>query len=194
MPEPVLHVVTTSTRPTRAGPKIARWFADHARGHGGWQVVDVDLAEVGLPLHDEPAHPRFGNYTHAHTLAWSRLVDQADAFVFVTPEYNYGSPPALLNALDYLVREWAYKPVGFVSYGGVSAGTRSVQMTKQVVSTLKMVAIPEGVAIPYFTKYLPDPNGPFTPEDAAGTAATAMLLELARWEHALRGLRRPSAG
>jgi NAD(P)H-dependent FMN reductase len=44
---------------------------------------------------------------HEHTKRWSAIVSRADAFVFVTPEYNYGSPPSLVNALDYLLREWA---------------------------------------------------------------------------------------
>ena len=72
----------------------------------------------------------------------------ADAFVFVTPEYNYAPPPALVNALNYLSREWNYAPVGFVSYGGISGGLRSVQVAKQIVTTLKMMPIPEGVPMP----------------------------------------------
>lgn len=187
---PELHVVVTSTRPTRVGPKIADWFVARAREHGAFDVVPVDLVEVGLPLHDEPAHPRLGQYVHEHTKRWSALVDRADAFVFVTPEYNYSAPPALSNALNYLFREWAYKPVGFVSYGGISAGTRSVQVSKLAVTTLNMMPIPAQVSLPFFTKYLPDPNGPFTPEASADSSAAAMLTELARWEGALRGLRR----
>ena len=72
----------------------------------------MDLAEVNLPVFDEPEHPRFRKYQHEHTKAWSARVARADAYVFVTPEYNFSTPPALLNAIDYLVHEWAYKPVG----------------------------------------------------------------------------------
>ncbi|MEQ1569460.1 MAG: NAD(P)H-dependent oxidoreductase [Myxococcota bacterium] len=187
---PELHVVITSTRPSRQGPSVARWFADQARAHGGFEVVPVDLADIGLPLLDEPEHPRLRKYQHPHTIRWSQTVDRADAFVFVTPEYNYGTPPALVNALDYLVHEWAYKPVGFVSYGGISAGTRSSQMTKQLVTTLKMMPVPEQVSLPFFQKFV-GPDGTFTPEPAAESAARAMLTELARWEQALRSLRRP---
>jgi NAD(P)H-dependent FMN reductase len=187
---PELHVVITSTRPTRLGPKVAEWFADRARAHGGFDVVLVDLLAVGLPLHDEPAHPRLGQYVHAHTKAWSAQVERADAFVFVTPEYNYSAPPALLNALNYLFREWAYKPCAFVSYGGASGGTRSVQVAKMSATTLKMMPIPEAVSLPFVTKHLPDPAGPFVPDAPVDAAATAVLQELARWEAALRPLRR----
>ena len=68
-----------------------------------------------------------------------------------------------MNALDYLVREWAYKPVGFVSYGWVSAGLRGVQMTKQMVTALRMMPVPEGVAIPFFTQHIDRETGNFDP-------------------------------
>src|SRR5690349_114928 len=123
---PHLQIVVASTREQRKGPQVAAWFEGEARAHGGFEIELVDLAAVALPLFDEPRHPRLRQYEHEHTRRWSASVERADAFVFVTPEYNYGAPPSLLNALDYLIQEWAYKPVGFVSYGGVSAGTRSV--------------------------------------------------------------------
>jgi NAD(P)H-dependent FMN reductase len=91
----------------------------------------VDLKEVNLPLLDEPEHPRLQHYRHDYTKAWSATVQRADAYVFVTPEYNHGAPPVLINALDCVFVEWNYKPAGFVSYGGVSAGTRSVSRSSR---------------------------------------------------------------
>ena len=75
-------------------------------------------------------HPRLQEYQHAHTKRWAESVNSADAFAFVTPEYNYGPSPALVNALNYVYVEWNYKPGGFVSYGGVSGGLRAVQAVK----------------------------------------------------------------
>ena len=143
-----LQIVIVSTREQRQGPAVARWFHTQAERHAGFDLELVDLADVNLPLLDEPHHPRLANYMHEHTKRWSAIVSRADAFVFVTPEYNYGSPPSLVNALDYLLREWAYKPVGFVSYGGISGGTRSVQMTKQIVTSLRMMPMVEAVTHP----------------------------------------------
>jgi NAD(P)H-dependent FMN reductase len=185
-----LHVVVASTRPGRKGPLIAGWFHDRARDHGGFETRLVDLAELDLPLFDEPNHPRLGTYERDHTRAWSAIAAAADAFVFVTPEYNFSAPPSLINALDYLHREWAYAPVGFVSYGGVSGGTRSVQMLKQVVTAVRMMPVPEGVAIPFFARHVDD-GGRFDPGETQARAAAAMLDELARWADALRGLRGP---
>ena len=63
--------------------------------------------------------------------------------VFVTPEYNFGPPPPLVNALNYVYKEWNYKPAGIVSYGGVSGGVRSALVEKITLTTLKMM--PMGV-------------------------------------------------
>ena len=134
-----LQIVIASTRPGRVGLPVARWFESNARTHGGFDQIDVaDLVEVGLPLMDEPNHPRLRQYTRGHTREWSEQVDAADAFVFVTPEYNHGYPASLKNAIDFLHHEWRFKPVGFVSYGGVAAGTRSVEQLQQVVTAVKL--------------------------------------------------------
>ena len=134
---PRLAVIVASNRPGRIAPAVTEWFVSAAREHGGFEVEVLDLAEIDLPFLDEPDHPRLRRYTHQHTRDWSARIEAADALVIVTPEYNYGMPAVLKNALDYLHQEWAYKPVAFVSYGGVSAGTRGVQMAKQVVTTLR---------------------------------------------------------
>ena len=174
---PKLHVILASTRPGRAGEPIADWFVERAVAHGAFEVELVDLAEVALPFMDEPNHPRLRRYTHEHTRAWSASVDSADAFVFVTPEYNYGLTAPLKNAIDYLHFEWQHKPVGFVSYGGVAAGTRAVQMLKQVVTTLKMVPLFEAVNIPFHTQFI-DEEGVLAANETMVKAAAAMLDEL----------------
>src|SRR3954447_15266319 len=184
---PRLAVVIGSTRPGRAGLPIAQWFADLARRHGGFDVEGVDAAGAARPFCDEPHHPRLRQYTKPHTKAWSAIIDRADAVVFVTPEYNYGYPAALKNAIDYLHDEWRDKPVGFVSYGGVAAGTRAVQQLKQVVTTLRMVPVVESVNIPFHAQFLVD--GAVQPNDVMGNAAAAMLDELVRLEAVLRPLR-----
>jgi NAD(P)H-dependent FMN reductase len=184
-----LHVIVASTRPGRIGPAIADWFSRFAGHYEDLDVRLVDLAEMDLPLLDEPAHPRMQKYENEHTKRWSATVDSADAFVIVTPEYNFSSPPALVNALDYLYNEWNYKPVGFVSYGGISGGLRSVQMTKQLVSTLKMVPLVEAVAIPNVWQHLDD-QGQFLANEHHEKSAAEMLEELSRWAKALRPLRK----
>jgi NAD(P)H-dependent FMN reductase len=186
--KPKLHIIIGSTRPGRIGPSIAQWFSEYTAAHGKFEPVLVDLAEFKLPVFDEPEHPMKQNYQHAHTKAWAASVQAADAFVFVTPEYNYAPPPALVNALNFLSREWNYTPAGFVSYGGISGGLRSVQMAKQIVTTLKMMPIPEGVPMPMVFQHL-DENGNLNASDIYKTSAATMLDELYRWTEALESLR-----
>jgi len=183
-----LHVVIGSTRPGRVGPSIASWFHGLAVEHGKFEATLVDLAEFDLPVYDEPKHPVLQQYEHEHTKRWSASVAAADAFVFVTPEYNYGPTPALLNALDYVYKEWNYKPAAFVSYGGISGGIRAVQVTKQTLTTLKMVPIVEQVTIPFVAQQLGEDKA-FKPSDVHVSSATAMLDELLRWAEALKPLR-----
>ena len=187
---PTLTVILGSTRPGRAGQPIAEWFIERARAHGGFDVEVADLAEIGLPLLDEPNHPRLEQYTKQHTKDWSAIIDRADAMVFVTPEYNYGYPATIKNAIDFLHREWRDKPVGFVSYGGVAAGTRAVQQLKQVVTTLRMVPVFDSVNIPFHAQLIKD--GTFEANDLLNQAADTMLDELVRLETALHPLRTPA--
>jgi len=185
MTDHVLYTIVASTRPGRIGLPIGQWVHERAIGHGAFKAELVDLAEVNLPMLDEPRHPRLRRYEHDHTRHWSDTVARADAFIFVVPEYNNGFNAPIKNAIDYLYHEWLHKPVGFVSYGGVSAGTRSVQMLKQVVTTLKMVPIFEAVNIPFVMNFVDD-RGNLHPNDEMEIACRAMLDELARWTPTLR--------
>lgn len=149
-----VKVITASTRPGRKGPAITHWILELLKQFDAIQVEHLDLKEINLPFLDEPHHPRLKKYIHEHTIQWSKTIEGADAFIFVTPEYNFGFPATLKNALDFLFEEWHYKPVGIVSYGGLSAGTRAAQMLKQIITTLKMMPLTESVAIPFLQNIL----------------------------------------
>ena len=182
-----LHVIVCSTRPSRQGLPVAKWFFEAAKAEGSFEVELVDLVEVGLPLFDEPNHPRLQTYEHEHTKRWSAKVEEADAFVFVMPEYNFNPPPSFVNAIDYLVKEWGYKPAAFVSYGGISGGLRAVQVAKGLLTTLNVMPIPEAVVLPMFGKQIAD--GVFHPTEPNEAAAKVVLRELHRWAGALAALR-----
>ena len=188
MTRPVLQIISASTRAGRKGIAVARWFQRVAEQHGGFDVELVDLADVALPLFDEPDHPRLQRYTHQHTRDWSATVARADAFVFVTPEYNHSYPAALKNALDHLSAEWADKAAALVSYGGVSAGLRAATALKPVLSALRMVPVVEAATIPFVQQFLTQ-DGEFAPTAEVEAGAKAMLDELARVTPALRSLR-----
>lgn len=184
---PNLLIVIASTRPGRIGLPVARWFEGRAGAHGGFDFEVVDLAELDLPLLDEPSHPKLRRYTKQHTHAWSAMVKRADALVFVTSEYNHGYPAPLKNAIDYLHHEWQFKPVGFVSYGGVGAGTRAVQQLKPVVASVHMMPAVAAVNIPFVEQFLND--GVIEANEIMTEAAADMLDELMAIQEALRPLR-----
>lgn len=180
-----LKVISSTTRPGRKGPIIANWISELAGQHGSFDVEMIDLGEVDLPMMDEPNHPRLGKYEHKHTKLWSRKIDEADAFIFVTAEYNHTYPASLQNALQYLSREWNYKAAGIVSYGGVSAGTRAYIDLKRDLLTFKMTPLLEAVNIPFFPKFINDDNKLICNEEME-QAASKMLNELARWSAGMK--------
>ena len=182
-----LHIIVGSTRPGRIARPIADWVYDRAVADGRFEVELVDIADYDLPVLDEPHHPVLGKYENPHTLRWAAKIREADAFIFVTPEYNYGPSIALLNAFDYLGREWTYAPVAFVSYGGIAGGLRGVQAMKQIVTTVRMMPIPDGVVLPLVMQHLQ--TGEFVPPASAQPAFGPMLTELLRWAGALKPLR-----
>jgi len=183
-----LHTIVVSTRPGRVGPSVANWFHDFAAKHGKFDASLVDLADFALPVYDEPNHPVMQKYVHEHTKKWAASVAAADAYVFVTPEYNFNPPPSFVNALNYVYKEWNYKPAGFVSYGGVSGGLRATQMAKQLVTTLKMMPMYEGVMVPGVAQML-DENRNFKSNELIDRSAAAMLDELFKWASAMKPMR-----
>ncbi|MEX2473834.1 NADPH-dependent FMN reductase [Marinobacter sp.] len=183
-----LQTIICSTRPGRIGPSIASWFDTLANDQGAITSELIDLADFNLPIYNEANHPRMQKYDHDHTKAWSASVSKADAYVFVIPEYNFCPPPSFMNALNYLYNEWNYKPCGFVSYGGVSGGLRSAQVAKQLVTTLKMMPMVEGVMVQMPWDSL-DEQRQFLPTEQHKGSANAMLTEMARWAQALKPLR-----
>lgn len=186
-----LHTIVCSTRPNRIGHHIGKWFDGVAKAHGGFEAELVDLADFRLPIFDEPNHPRLRNYQNDHTKAWAASVAAADAYVFVLPEYNFNPPPSFVNAVDFLFFEWNHKPASFVTYGGASGGLRSAQTAKLMLTAVKVMPIPEQVAIPMVGQHLTPDTG-LTATDAHNNAAKATLDELARWSKALKGLREQS--
>jgi NAD(P)H-dependent FMN reductase len=184
---PKLTVILGSIREGRVGEPVTSWFVDKAKAHGKFDVQVADLKELNLPLLNEPHHPRLKKYVHESTKNWSAIVGGSDAFVFVMPEYNYTTAPALVNALDTVFHEWSYKPVGFVSYGGVSGGMRAVQTTKLMITSFKMVPMLEAVNIPFVQQLIE--NGVFKSNETHDKAAPVMLDELYRWSEALKVLR-----
>ncbi|UGT39622.1 NAD(P)H-dependent oxidoreductase [Nocardia yamanashiensis] len=173
-----LEVMVASTRPGRFAPVVAEWFLRTARADDRFEVGVIDLLDTPLPVD-------LGDTAEAE--AYRERVAAADAFVAVTSEYNHGYPASLKTALDIAKREWRAKPIGFVSYGGLSGGLRAVEQLRQVVAEIHMVSIRETVSF-HEAKRKFDADGN-TADGAAIDAADRMLRQLAWWGRTLRAAR-----
>jgi NAD(P)H-dependent FMN reductase len=114
--EPKIGIIVGSNRTARIGLSIAEWLQGAIKTDG-LKIKLIDLASVNLPYLDEPKMPALGNYQNEGTKAWSETIKSYDGFVLLFPQYNWGYPAVIKNALDYLYDEWAGKPVSIVSYG-----------------------------------------------------------------------------
>ncbi len=179
-----IAVILGSTRPGRRSEAVAQWIVTIANTRTDASFELIDLAEVGLPLLDEPVPAIFGEYAHAHTRAWASLIAQYDGFVFVTPEYNHSFSAALKNALDYLYAEWNDKAAGFVGLGG-NGGLRAVEQLRLVLAELKVATVRTQVALGRG-----ELQGGLQQQDQQ---LHAMLDELVAWASALRSLRAVAA-
>ncbi len=139
-------VIIGSTRPTRICPGIAKWTRDTLNEQSPLHYQLIDLAEINLPLLDEPLKAALRDYQHDHTKAWSELVSSFAGFVFVFPQYNWGYPAVLKNALDYLYHEWHDKPATTLTYGTRGGGLGADQL-RQVLNGLHMRALPDRVEV-----------------------------------------------
>jgi len=137
---PIL-VIAGSVRARRVSMQTATWIAGLGREAVALPFEVVDLKDWPLPMDDEPEMPQGGVYTRDHTRDWSHKIALAAGLVFVTPQYNWGYPAPLKNALDHLHGEWAGKPAMIVTYGGHGGG-RCGEQLRQVCQALHMAVVP----------------------------------------------------
>lgn len=177
MPNAHFLVIIGSVRPRRIGPDVARRVAEIGRAATPAAFELVDLRDWPLLMDDEPAIPAQNQYAQPHTLAWSRKIAGANGFVFVTPQYNWGYPAPLKNAIDHLYAEWRGKPAAIVTYGGRGGGKCAAQL-REVLTGLKMRvadAMPE-LTLP--ARHVEANTGGIDPETAFAADHTKIVAAL----------------
>src|SRR6266849_7650115 len=189
---PVISVIVGSTRQGRFSEKPARWILQHLKKRSGVDARLLDLRDFPMPFFDQPVSPATPGrppFENDVDKKWTAQIAAADGFVFVTPDYNYGPPAVLKNALDWVYPEWNRKAAAFVSYGSVS-GARSVQQLRENAIELQLVPVRKGVAIPVATLMAHFRGGDVEKGLAElGPAANAMLDDLLWWTLALKTAR-----
>jgi len=153
-----IGILIGSLRSPRAGRQISEWVLNILKDcnkNSSIAISLIDLNDWNLPLIDEPGIPSKiqspDDYVHDHTKRWSREIASFSAFIFVTPQYNWGYPAGLKNALDYLYNEWKGKPAAIISYGGHGGGKAAAQL-RQVLMGLRMRPAEKMVALTFPSK------------------------------------------
>lgn len=181
-----IAVIVGSTREDRFGPVPANWIADQARKHEGMEVELVDLADYDCPAvlgGDDPNAP-----LPARVAELGERLARADGFVVVTPVYNRSYPASLKNAIDWLYGEWQLKPVGFVSYGGITGGLQAIEALRDVFTEFHAVSLRDTITFANFWEVF-DHDG--RPVDTEGMTKLAggFLDQLTWWARSLREAR-----
>lgn len=187
-----LKIIVGSTRPNRFSEKTLPWIQQALAKQEGFEVEVLDLRDFPLPFYDNARTPSMikdGSYEHDVVKRWSEKIQEADAFLVITPEYDHSTSAVLLNAFDTLFFEWHHKPISFVAYGSVG-GARAVEHLRQVAVELNMASTRAAVHImsPWF---LIDEHGELKDgvlEPYAGALDTT-LNELKWWGEALKAAR-----
>ncbi|MGW3122999.1 NADPH-dependent FMN reductase [Streptomyces sp. NPDC001107] len=174
-------VISSSVREGRFGPTVANWITSLAKEREDMQVDLMDLAEHPLP-HSLSSGP--GEEVAAELVKVSPRLAEAEAFIVVTPEYNHSFPASLKTLIDWHNTQWQAKPVGFVSYGGLSGGLRSVEQLRQVFAELHAVTVRDSVSFHNCWGQF-DETGALKEPEAATLAAKTLLDQLTWWGKAL---------
>ncbi|MFF1479615.1 NADPH-dependent FMN reductase [Streptomyces sp. NPDC058301] len=177
-----LAVILGSDREGRFGPVVGQWLLARLRERDDFQVELIDLAETALPtsISYDPSPP-----VKAVLDTVTPKLAEADAFLVLTPEYNHSFPASIKNLVDWHYEQWRAKPVGFVSYGGMSGGLRAVEHLRLVFAELHAVTVRDTVSF-HHARGLFEPDGELREPTEPEAAAKRLLDQLGWWGRTLR--------
>lgn len=178
-----LQVIQGSTRDGRNSDAVCRWLLNLARARQGFDVELLDLRDWALPFFQETIATvgDFANPTYSDPIVkqWNEKIGQADAYIFLTPEYNRSIPAVLKNAIDSVFFSFKFrqKPAAFVGYSlGSTGGARAVEHLTQIIVETEAVPVRTSALVPLVAAAF-DETG--SPKDAAlDVTANAMLDDL----------------
>jgi NAD(P)H-dependent FMN reductase len=140
-------VLYGSYRSDRMGIRLADFIVAGLKARGADAEL-IDAKAIGLPMLDRmfKEYPRGSAPEALETLA--RKIRAADAFIFVTGEYNWGVQPGLKNLTDHFLEEWFWRPAAIASYSaGRIAGARSSLVWHGTLSEMGMVVVSSTLAV-----------------------------------------------
>lgn len=178
-------VIYGSAREGRFCDKVGSWLVEQLKTAPDFTLDLVDPLRVGLP-------ERYESEDGPATKAYQARIGAADAFIILTPEYNHGYPAALKHLIDAAFDEWRAKPVGFVSYGGISGGLRAVEQLRLVFAELSAVGLRDTVSFHNPWGAL-DTDGRIVADPGHVKTLTLLIEQLRWWATALKTARDQSS-
>lgn len=174
MPDNIL-VFYGSYRADRMGIRLADFIVKSLQARGA-QPELIDAKAVNLPMLDRmyKEYPKGGAPEALETLAGK--IRAADAFVFVTGEYNWGVQPGLKNLTDHFLEEWFWRPAAIASYSaGRFSGVRAGTAWHSILSEMGMVVMSSTLAVGPISQTL-DAQG-----EPTGDAGNSLKRAFPRW-------------
>ena len=152
-------VVTGSVRPNSVNAKIVPLVEEAIKKRGATPIL-ADLGKINLPFFDAPLAPSSPDFkpTNEAATAWTNQVKDADAVIFVTPEYNHTLSPLQINAIDWIGKEWEEKTVGLVGYGWTSGAAQAHATAREALAVNLKANVVDTQANIFFMKDI-NPDG-----------------------------------
>ncbi len=187
-----LQIIIGSTREGRRSLQFSKWIEKTAKENKNLNVELVDLIDYDLPMFNEAISPRY-NPTRVLTgdvKKFLNKLNEGDAYVFVTPEYNHSLSGVLKNALDYIANELNKKPAAVASHGSVG-GARAAEHLKMILSECRAVIVPINLHFNHFIDGSIDEEGNLVKElkelaYGPHTTVNTMVEELVWYAEALK--------
>lgn len=174
-----IGLIMGSVREGRLCDRVTAWVVRSLQGVEGLTLKVIDPALFGIGS---------GQFRGVGGKDLGKQLEALDGFIVITPEYNHSFPAALKELIDSAYSEWQTKPVGFVSYGGMSGGIRAVEQLRQVFSELHAVTLRDAVALPDVWNRF-DEQGELLEAGRMDSALRKMVQRLRWWAMATRSAR-----
>lgn len=179
-----------SYRSDRQGIRLAEWLV-RAFADRGAEPELIDAKVLDLPMLDRMFKEYPAGDAPPALRELAEKIKSADAFVFVTGEYNWGVQPGLKNLTDHFLEEWYWRPAAIASYSaGRYAGVRAGLAWHGILSEMGMVVVSSTVAVGGIGSAFDEDGEPTGESGAALTRAFPRFADdLAWWSQAARAQR-----
>ncbi|WP_166974510.1 NADPH-dependent FMN reductase [Brevibacterium atlanticum] len=180
-----IAIIPGTSRPQALNPQIVAWVEQQLAANDGVRAEVVDFGSFDLPLLDEVVPAGAKMYANDHTKAWGAKLEEFDAFIFVTPEYNHSISGSLKNALDFVATEFNHKVAGIVNYGA-DKGVRAAEHLRHILANYKLAVVRDQASFSIFTDVA---DGQFAPTEVSAAPFASMVADIVSWGEALKSVR-----